>query len=66
MKDQPVDLEELICWLRDNNARLKYGRIGIVLTKRDGVVVAAERIYRETFRCDLPLIEKDDFSLDIS
>jgi len=64
MSESPIDLEELIQWLRSLTPNVRFGSIGIMIRKSDGVITGGERIYRETYKCDPPVISKSDFSLD--
>jgi len=52
MPEKPIDLEELIRWLRGAERAMQYGEVGIVLCKREGRVVLARRIQNETYKLD--------------
>ncbi len=59
MPDPPISISGHLDWLKANLPCFRWGKIGIIFTVRDGVIVRGERVYLESFKTQEPGISLD-------
>jgi hypothetical protein len=52
--EQPIKPDGHIDWLRVRLLTCKYGEVGLLFTMRDGRIIRAQHVDRETFKSQLP------------
>ena len=55
----PIAFDYHVKWLKGRCDECKFGEVGIVFTMRDGRIIRAQRVDRETFKSQLPEDKED-------